>query len=153
MHDLDHLVAGFVNFDKCEDDSSFGEITHLVLDFEAIWAALGMVVTKVTDVFAVTWGVCDVESRLDAVFLPAEAEGFVKSSLDIFWEVTTSICRLLLDVCFDECNIIGKVSNIKTIGVLDVTVGDKANSDFETTVLLLDMVNDLEQSFLGALNP
>lgn len=112
-----------------------------------------MVVTKVTDVFAVAWGVCDVESRLDTVFLPAEAECFVKASLHIFWEVTTSTCRLLFDVGFYKCDIIGKVSDIKTIVILDVTVGDKANSDFETTVLFLHMIDDLEQSLLGALNP
>ena len=62
FHDLDHLVTALVHLDKSEDDSSFGKLTHLVLDLVAVRRALRVIITMSADIFAVAWSIRDMES-------------------------------------------------------------------------------------------
>ena len=93
------------------------------------------------------------ESRLYAIFFPTKIQSFVKPALDILREVSTSISWLGFNLFFDEINILGKVYNIKSVWIRDVTVGHKRDSDIKALVFILDMVDDLAKSVLRALNP
>ncbi len=153
MHHFYHFVTLFIYLNECKGDSSLGEIAHLILDFEAIRTSIWVKISTIADIFAVTWCICDVEHRLKTIFGPAEIQSFVKASLHVLGEVSTSLSWLLLHILLDEVYIFGKVSDVEARMILDVSVGDKAHSDSEPCVLILDVVNNLTECLLGALNP
>ena len=93
------------------------------------------------------------ESRLYAIFFPTKIQSFVKPALDILRKVSTSTSWLGLNIFFDEINIFGKVRDIESVWIRNVTVGHKRDSDIKALVFILDMVDDLAKGVLRALNP
>lgn len=154
LHDLDHFVALFVDFDECESDVALGELAHLVLDFEAVGGALRVVVSPVADVLTMTRRVGDMESHLYAISSPLQAEGLVEPTLNIFREVTTSSCRLLVYVSLHQVDIVCEICHVEALlSILDISVGDKSDMDGEASVDLSNVIDDLAEGILGALDP
>ena len=102
-----------------------------------------MAIAKWANILAMARCVSDVESRFDAAGSPAEAEGLVKSTLYVFWEVTTTRGRLFIDLILDNFDIISEISNIEAVFILDISVGDKADPNSQTFIRKLNMVDDL----------
>ena len=93
-----------------------------------------MVIAVLADVFAVARCISNMEGRLDAAGVPAEAEGFVEASLHVFWEVTTTRGRLTIDLLLDKNDVLGEISDIEPVVVLNISVGDEADPDGQTLV-------------------
>jgi len=50
LHDLDHLIAILVHFNKGKVDPSFRKLAHLVLELKTIWETFRVIITKLRDV-------------------------------------------------------------------------------------------------------
>ena len=128
LHDLDHLVALLVYFDKCKANVALGKLTHLVLDLESVRGALRVIISPVTDVLTMAWSVSYMERHLHAIVSPFQAKSLVESTLNIFREVTTSSGRLLVDVSLDEVDVAGEICHVKALlAILYIPVGDKCD--------------------------
>jgi hypothetical protein len=72
----------------------------------------------------------------------------IETALDIFGPVTSSIGDLLGDERFDVINVISEVMDSEANIVFDVSVADKADSDFKFWVIFLYVIYDLFESIL-----
>lgn len=154
LHDLDHLVALLVHFDKCEADVTLGKLTHLVLDLKAVGGALWVIVSPVADVLTVAWSVSDMERHLHAIVSPFEAESLVETTLNIFREVTSTSSRLLVDISLNEVDIAREIGHVEALfAILYIPVGDKGDVNRETSIGVSNMINDLTECVLGTLDP
>ena len=82
-----------------------------------------------------TWGICNVQGRLDTVRHPAEAESLVETSLHIFWEVSASLRLLTLNLLLYLIDISSEICDIQTIcTIAEISVRDEAHSDRQTFI-------------------
>ena len=106
------------------------------------------------DVISMTWCISDMESGLNAIFLPTQAESLVITTLNVFWHITTTHSSLLLNFLLYLIDVRGKISDIESLSTFSkVSVCDKANADSQALVLTLHMIDNLMQSVLRPLNP
>jgi len=143
----------FIYFDECEADFAFGKLAHLVLDLEAIRAAVWVTVSKLAYIFTVARCVSDVEGYLDAIQCPSKFECLVEASLNVFWKVTSATRHLVFDGFLNKPDVVGKVRDFEAIAILNVSVGNKGNLDGEAGVRVLHVVYNFTQCILGAPDP
>ena len=102
-----------------------------------------MIVSILTDVLSMAWGICNMESGLDTISVPAESESLIEAALDILGEVTATAGRLAVDLSLDRFDIRGEISDIESIVILHIPVGHKANSHRKALASILHVVDDL----------
>ena len=115
------------------------------MNLKAIRRAIRKRITPITNIFAVTWSISNVESRFDTFSAPRKTECFIKATLHVFWHVSSTHCGLRLNLVLHCINIIGKVNDIKAIMLSNIAIGYKGYLDGQALVLALDAVNDLLQ--------
>lgn len=113
-----------------------------------------MIVSPVADVLTVTWSISDMERHLHAIVSPFKAKCLVKTTLNVFWEVTTSSCWLLVDISLNEVDVAGKICHVEALfAILYIPVGDKGDVNRETSIGVSNMINDFTECVLGTLDP
>lgn len=70
LHDINHFVTAIIDFNHCKFDIFFWERFHLVLDPEAVWRPIWIIVAIVTDIFTMARRVENVECLLDGPCCP-----------------------------------------------------------------------------------